>query len=344
MVKDIKEFKASYGSAAELPDPIVVTAKAPGDSKDQGDKENPMQGSSEKGKFKMIGELTKRLSEMAKDEVAAIHAAVMENDSQSEDATINDTSTISKVTRSEVDVSEDLAAVFAGADLTEEFKSKATEIFEAAVVAKINEKIAEIAEESENEINITVAALSEELNDKIDTYLEYVVEQWMDENKLAVEAGLKTQMTEQFLQGLHTLFAEHYVNVPEDKVDVIQQLADKVDELEESLSTEITKNVELNARVGDFEKEIIFAEATEGLTETQVSKLESLSESIVYNDVETFKKKIQTIRESYFPLSTSVNATKSSLDEEPIDEYTDTHPVDSSMKPYMDAITRSIKK
>lgn len=244
------------------------------------------------------------------------------------------------------DVAADVAAMFEGADLTEEFKTKATDIFQAALASKINEEVAKIEAVYEAEAESKHAELTESLSNQLNEYLDYVIEQWMEDNKLAVETGLKTQMTEEFLKGLKTLFTEHYVDIPENKVDVVEELTAKVVALETSVNEEITKNIELKKQIGAFEREVAMVEVSEGLTETQVAKLESLSEAIEYTDIESFKAKLKTLRENYFPeTKPSTSAVTVALDDEPIAD--DDHAekiIDPAMKNYVSAISRSLKK
>lgn len=251
-----------------------------------------------------------------------------------------------RITSADVDVTADVAAIFEGADLTEEFKNKASEIFTAALVYKINEAIVEIEATNDAAIEAKNAELTEALGHTLDEYLDYVIEQWMEDNKLAVETGLKAQMTEEFLAGLRTLFSEHYVNIPEGKTDVVEELAAKVETLESSLNEEITKNIELKKQISSFEREVAIVEVSEGLTDTQIAKLESLSEAIECTNAESFKLKLKALREAYFPVTKSSSpAAAVALDDEPIAENdADQPPIDPAMRNYIDAISRSLKK
>lgn len=251
-----------------------------------------------------------------------------------------------RITSADVDVTADVAAIFEGAELTEEFKTKASEIFTAALVHKINEAIEEIETTNAANVEAETAELTEALQHTLDEYLDYVIEQWMEDNKLAVETGLKAQMSEDFLTGLRTLFSEHYVNIPEGKTDVVEELAAKVETLESSLNEEITKNIELKKQISSFEREVAIVEVSEGLTDTQIAKLESLSEAIECTNAENFKAKLKTLREAYFPVSSpTTSVTQVTLDDEPIAENdAESVPVDPAMRNYMNAITRSLKK
>lgn len=251
------------------------------------------------------------------------------------------------ITAEDIDVSDDVNAIFEGSELTEEFKTKATNIFETAVVAKVNEMVAELAEEMEADLEASYSVISEEMSEKLDEYLDSVVEHWLEENRLAVDIGLKTQLTEQFLLGLRNLFTENYVDIPEDKVDVVEELAARVEELENQLNDTMNENMELKSQVGTVERAQAFAEVAEGLTDTQAAKLESLSEAVEFDSVEGFKEKIQTLRENYFPSSSNTTLNESNtLDEEPVEgtEEEVTPQGDASVAAYAAALSRHIKK
>jgi len=206
----------------------------------------------------------------------------------------------------EVDMNEHVEALFAGEDLSEEFKQKAVTIFEAAVVAKMQSEIARLEEAYAATLEEEVDTIKEELSSNVDDYLNYVVEQWVSDNEVAIEAGLRTELTEDFISGLRQLFAENYIDIPEDKISVVEELGNKVEELESKLNEEIERNVELTKVLSEsFKNEVMYA-MTEGLTATQAEKLKQLSENVEFVDASSYAKKIQTLRESYFP--TSVNA------------------------------------
>ena len=250
-----------------------------------------------------------------------------------------------KITREDIDVSEDIAAAFSGSDLSEEFKTKATEIFQTAVVSAVNMKLAEIAEQAEGDHEEEMNSINKELTSKIDQYLDYVVEEWMKENKLAVESGLRSEVTENFLTGLRDLFAEHYVDIPEEKVQVVEELADEVEQLTATVNEEMQKNIELKKQIEKFEREIAFVEVSEGLTEIQIAKFESLAEAVDYDNAESYKEKLETIRKSFFERNEEVKEKKTTLDEEFIDtNETESKVIDPSMQSYSAAISRSVKK
>ena len=253
---------------------------------------------------------------------------------------------VTKISRDDIDVSEDIAAAFSGSDLSEEFKAQATEIFETAVVSAVNMKLAEIAEQAEEEHAEEMQSIKEGLTTKIDEYLDYVVEQWMQENKLAVESGLRSEVTENFLSGLRNLFAENWIDIPEEKVEVVEELASEVEQLTATLDEQMQKNIELKKQVEKFEREIAFVDVSEGLTEMQIAKFESLAEAVDYEDAESYKQKLETIRTSFFESrSEEVTESRTTLDEEFIEtNETSEKKLDPSMQVYSAAISRSVKK
>mgnify|MGYP003118020991 FL=1 len=205
------------------------------------------------------------------------------------------------VTETIVNVDEDIEALLAGEELSEEFQEKAKTIFEAAIKTKIAEVKSELQEQYEATIVEEVAAVKSELTERIDAYLEYVADEWMSENQLAVEAGLKTEMTESFLTGMKSLFEEHYVTIPEEKYDVLNNMVDKLDEMEGKLNEQINKNIALTKRLSESTSDVIFADVTEGLAVTQKDKLAKLAENVEFDSEDAYREKLVTLRESYFP-------------------------------------------
>lgn len=204
----------------------------------------------------------------------------------------------------EVDMSEHVEALLAGEELSEEFQEKAKTIFEAAVKQKVAEEIAVLEEAFAATLEEEVSRINEELSSNVDDYLNYVVEQWTAENEVAIEASLRSELTEEFISGLRNLFAEHYIDIPEDKVNVIEEMGNKVAELEEKLNEEIERNVTLSKMLNESYSNEILLNACDGLTDTQAEKLKSLAEGIEYSDVNEYAQKISVLKENYF--STSV--------------------------------------
>jgi hypothetical protein len=195
---------------------------------------------------------------------------------------------------------EDVAEMFSGDDLSEEFKERASTIFEAAVTARMNLETVRLEEEFATKLDEAVVAVQEEMTEKVDQYLDYVVEQWIEENKLAIEASIRTNVTEDFMEGLRNLFAESYINVPDEKLDVLGELQAHVDELEGKLDESVNKQLELQAILDEAIKEATFDEVSEGLAATQVEKLRTLAEGIDFSDADAYVKKLNIIKDKYF--------------------------------------------
>lgn len=203
----------------------------------------------------------------------------------------------------DLDLSEDVAAMFEGQDLSEEFMDKAAFVFESAVRANLKRYEAELAEMFETSLNEAAEVIKEEMENEVDKYLSYVVEEWVQDNEVAIESGLRNELTEDFMSGLRNLFVEHYIDVPEEKVDVVESLSAKIDELENQLNESIENNANLHSVIRESAQERIFAEVTDGLTETQVDKLAELAESVDFDDEEIYAERLNTLLESYFPIN-----------------------------------------
>jgi len=354
---DVQEAKkASYGVEAEVADPTGVQAAVPGGVAQQGEKSGPMtQGSGIKPytKVGMINSMVQALGGMKKAEVSAMYDKFKgdkTNPQQGNSVNPKERSIgeekIARLTAEDIDVSEDIMAIFAGMEVSEEFISKASEVYTAAVLSKVNEQLEVVESQFDDSLTEEVSTVSEELVERVDSYLDYVVEQWMEQNSVAIERGLKAEIVESFMNGLKGLFEEHYIDIPDDAVDVAEELATRVEVLESAINEEIEKNVELTAQIHEFERALAFAEVSEGLTDTQVAKLQSLSEAVDFEDVDTYSKKIATLRESYFPSKASAAPLSESvtLDEEPVGDDVAEKQVPVEMAAYMNAITRGIKK
>jgi hypothetical protein len=353
---DMQEAKkASYGVEAEVAEPTGVRAAIPGGTQHAGDTTNPTQGSGIKPytKVGMINSMIGALSGMKKAEVSAMYDKFKGDSSNPmQGSSVNPKqrsigeSKIAKLTAEDIDIAEDVKAIFAGVEVSDEFMSKAKEVFEAAVLSKVNEQIETLDEKFDASLTEEITTVSESLVERVDSYLDYVVEQWMENNAVAIERGLKAEIVESFMSGLKGLFEEHYIDIPDEAVAVTEELADKVEVLEAAINEEIEKNVELSAQLKEFERAFAFAEVSEGLTDTQVAKLQSLSESVDFESVDTYKKKIGTLRESYFPSKSSAGILSESvtLDEEPVGDEVAERQVPVEMAAYMSAISRGIKK
>ena len=203
------------------------------------------------------------------------------------------------------DVEADVNALLEGEELSEEFQEKARTIFEAAIKTKIVDIKEELKVEYEKSLAEEVSAMKEILEDRTDAYLEYISQEWLEENALAVEHGLKTEMTDSFLKGMKSLFEDHYVTIPEEKYDVINNMVGKLDEMENKLNEQINKNIALNQRLAESVSDVILADVSEGLALSQKDKLASLAENVEFDSEETYREKLGTLRESYFPSSST---------------------------------------
>jgi hypothetical protein len=240
---------------------------------------------------------------------------------------------------------EDMEAIFSGENLSEEFKSKASTIFEAAVLARVDSIVEEVEQQLVEQFEVAVDTLKEDMAQKVDDYLNYMVEEWMKDNQLAIEQGLRAEITEDFISGLRNLFVEHYIDIPEEKVDVVEELTAKVEELEASLNEQIARGIELNKELNEQKKIEAIYTACEGLTQTQVEKLKSLAENVEFTTEEEFVTKLDTLKESYFKAEVKV-ADKLALDEE-VDieeEKKTTKFVDPSMEIYAKTISQTLVK
>ena len=242
-----------------------------------------------------------------------------------------------------VDVEQDLAALFGGEELSEEFQAKAKTIFEAAVTEKVNAVKEEMTAEFEKTMSEQLESTKADLIERTDAYLEYVSSEWMSENKIEVEHGLKTEMTESFLQGMKSLFEDHYVSIPDDKYDVLESMVNKLDDMEGRLNEQIEKNVSLNKRLGESTADGIFRDIAEGLAETQKEKLKSLSEGVEFEGETQYREKLVTLRESYFPKDGKAQVSnKSETISEGISNETGPD-VTASMSNYLQALSLSKK-
>ena len=204
----------------------------------------------------------------------------------------------------EFNIDEDVNALLEGEELSEEFQEKARTIFEAALRSKVSDIKESLEEQYATVLAEEVEEIKTELAERVDSYLEYVADEWIQENALVIENGLKTEMTESFLQGMKGLFEEHYVSIPEEKYDVLENMVEKLDEMETKLNEQIEKNVSLNKRLAESVADGIFEQVSEGLAATQKDKLASLAESVEFESETEYREKLETLKESYFPSRT----------------------------------------
>ena len=249
-----------------------------------------------------------------------------------------------KISMPEINVKEDIDALVEGEELSEEFKTKASTIFEAAVHQKVmeisTEKIEDLEKEYQNDLQEEIVTFRDELTEKVDGYLNYVVEEWMKENELALDSSLKSELTEEFMGGLKTLFTEHYIEVPDEKVDIVESLYDKVEELEEKLNSQIDDNVKVTSELNEYRKNKILEEVCEDLADTQSEKMKTLVEGVSYeDDADDFENKVKTIKESYFPNQTKQDANVEQ--ESDVPETEETPEMSNIMEAYSKAIARN---
>ena len=283
-----------------------------------------------KTKNGMLKSVYEKLNSLKKDQLAAQYETILkatdlvEEDDEEEDeeekVESKRTKAAIKAEDLNIDVKDDVEALIQGEDgLTEEFKQKASTIFEAAVQAKVLEEVNKKADEIETQLKEDQDKSSEgfkkEMTEKVDGYLTYVVEEWMKENELAIEKGIRSELVEDFMSGLKTLFAEHYIDIPEEKVDMVDDLFTKVEDLESSLDEEINRGVELQKELAQFKKDDAISEVTKDLADTETEKISKLAEGIEYENQEQYIEKLNVLKESYFPKSDAVTSEITETDE-----------------------------
>ncbi len=248
----------------------------------------------------------------------------------------------------EFSVEEDVKALLEGEELSEEFQDKAKTIFETAIKSKVEEIKGKLEESYAENLVEEIATVKANLTERLDSYLEYVADEWVQENKLAVEAGIKSEMTESFLNGMKQLFEDHYVQIPEEKYDVLESMVDKLDEMESKLNEQIDKNVALNKRLAESVADVIFAEVTEGLAVSQREKLAALAENVEFESESDYREKLETLKESYFPTgkkaSSAPKSNSENLSEEVSTDEVISEETNPRMQAYLDTLSRAAKK
>ena len=246
-------------------------------------------------------------------------------------------------TEMNIDLSDDVKAlVSTDADLSEEFKEKAATIFETAVKTRIQEQVKVLEAQYEDKLSKESETIKEAMTEKVDSYLNYVVEEWMKENELAVERGIRTEIAEDFITGLKSLFKEHYIDVPEEKYNVLDDLTNQTKDLESKLNEQIEKNVNLTKEVSELNKREAIAEVSEDLTDTETEKFISMAENVEFESAEKFKEKLETIKESYFPKTKSEVAEENSVDSVAANEPA-VEASSDAMAAYTAAISKNLK-
>ena len=287
--------------------------------------------------------------EVTTDEVVAEEETTETTEEQEvvaeEEATEEEVVAEDAIEEEKIDVEEDLNALIAGEELSEEFQNKARTIFEAAIRTKVDAIKEELKSSYEEQLVEDVQVIKEGLTERLDSYLEYVATEWVNENSLAIENGLKTEMTESFLSGMKSLFEDHYVTIPEEKYDVLNSMVDKLDEMENKLNEQIDANVTLNKRLAESTADVIFADVVEGLALSQKEKLQSLAENIEFESESDYREKLETLRESYFPANpgTPTKKVQSENLSEGVESAPDA-PVSRTMEAYMRSLGQLSKK
>jgi len=315
----------SVASVAKTDDSIKKAPALKGDKPNA--KDEP---SKPKTKAGMINAMYSKMSKAKKEELSALYDKMIEEgfDEEVEEVELPDIS---------YDFSDDLdALVESEATLSDEFKAKTAVIFETAINSKIAEEVSRLEDEYQEKLESEVEATRDDLVEKVDNYLNYVVEQWMEENKLAVETGLRTEIAEGFMNSLKDLFVESYIDVPESKVDLVDELAEHVEELEQKLNEQTGSVIEMTEKLEEFQREAIIRESSRDLADTQVEKLRSLVSSLDFEDEESFSDKVTTVKESYFKKEVS-SEVEEIVEDFDADQTTE---VSSVMDQYLKAIKK----
>ena len=324
-----ENYKADDDSA-KLKEPTLATVK---DIVNKGAKPaEPMQVAKEEEEVE--GETVSE-EETTEEETVVAEEEVVSEEETTEEAVVAEEETY--------DVEEDINALIAGEELSEEFQEKARTIFETAIKAKVAEMKQEVQEQYEATLIEEIVAIKENLTERVDAYLEYVSEEWVKDNQLSIEHGLKTEMTESFLTGMRGLFEDHYVTIPEEKYDVLNNMVEKLDEMEDKLNEQIERNIALNKRLAESVADVIFSDVCEGLALSQKDKLASLAENVEFDSEDTYREKLVTLRESYFPTNTGTQTDDSDIVSESTETETQT-PVTGLMESYLDTLNRVSKK
>ncbi len=299
-------------------------------------------------KSEMLDGLVAHMKSLKKEDLAKLYASnLMKEEEEEEEEDEEEEEMESKKVAKEsidqvvdsLDVSDDVNALVDGEELSEEFKTKAATIFETAVKSKVRAELERIQEDNDKVMEDMAESTMNDLVEKVDDYMNYVVEQWMEDNQLAIERGLKGEIAEDFISGLKNLFEDHYIDVPDEKYDILEANLTKIEELEEKLNKQMDENIQLRKQKGELVKESMISDVADGMTDTETEKFQSLVEDVEFSDEESYKEKLQTIRESYF-------GNKEVLTEEaPVADDTPTESVEvsSTMSKYLKAIGRDQK-
>ena len=316
-------------NSAKLAEPKIATVK---DIVNRGAKPAEPMPKGMKEEEEVEGEVVEE------EETTASAEDVVSEEETSEEEVVSE----EEVIEAEYDIEEDVEALLAGEELSEDFQEKARTIFETAIKTKVAEVQEELKAQYETTLEEEVTLIKEELTDRVDAYLEYVAEEWITENQLAVEQGLKAEMTESFLTGMRSLFEDHYVTIPEEKYDVTTAMVEKLDEMEYKLNEQIKSNIALNQRLAESVADSIFSDVSEGLALSQKDRLANLAENVEFDSEDNYREKLATLRNSYFPENAGAQRDNS----ENISESSEsiTQPVTGLMESYLDTLTRVSQK
>ena len=316
-------------NSAKLAEPKIATVK---DIVNRGAKPAEPMPKGMKEEEEVEGEVVEE-----EDTTASAEDVVSEEETSDEEVVSEE-----EVIEAEYDIEEDVNALLAGEELSEEFQEKARTIFEAAIKTKVAEVQEELKAQYETTLEEEVTLIKEELTDRVDAYLEYVAEEWIKENQLAVEQGLKSEMSESFLTGMRSLFEDHYVNIPEEKYDVTTAMVEKLDEMEYKLNEQIKSNIALNQRLAESVAETILSDVSEGLALSQKDRLADLAENVEFDSEENYREKLTTLKNSYF--SETVGSQRDTSENISESSESIAQPVTGLMESYLDTLTRVSKK
>jgi len=316
--------------AAEVPEPVAKSAGKRKADKDGGEKATPKLPGTKAG---MIAAMVNAMSGRKMADLQNFYSSMTEEIESDDEAELEAV---------DIDVTEDIDALLGEGDFSDEFKANIGTLFHAAVAARVAQDQARLEEEYESKLEETTAELSEEMTSRVDEYLTYAVNEWKEENEVAIESGIRAELAEDFIKGLHTLFTEHYIEVPEDKVDVVEELASKVEDLEDKLNRQIAENAAMSKVVAEHKAEDIFYSVVEGLADTEVEKMRTFAEGIDYDGDDDFRSKLEVVKENYFPNK----AVQLEVDEVALEDNEDqeSKATDPAMQMYSAAISRTIKK
>ncbi len=330
-----KKASAKVKKAAE---PKAGATKEETEASDDSETESLEEGKMTKAE--MLKAMYSEMENMKAGDLKASYDKMMakEEEEKEEESAKVDESTLEDRLAS-VDVSEDVSALVNGEEISEEFKEKASTIFEAAVKSKLRSEVERIESAKVQEVAEEVNKVQSELTEKVDAYMGYVVEEWMKENEIAIERGLKGEIAEDFISGLKSLFEEHYIDVPDEKYDILGSQSEKIDGLEAKLNEQIEKSAELKKQNNLLVRESVFAEVSSDLADTEAEKFKSLAEDVDFTDEDSFRSKLDTLKESYFPKATTV---AESVDSE--SESSESYDTTGAMSAYMSAISKNVKR